>query len=73
MKFSTTRGAMRATQHQKFKRLVNIPIKPPKGKREQVKRAVIRLARRTYGLDFSPRRIQASWEEYRKWERNSDE
>jgi hypothetical protein len=52
---------------------VSIPLKRPKGKREHVKRVVIRWARRTYGIVVSARRMQASWEEYRKWERNSDQ
>jgi hypothetical protein len=51
-------------------RFTSIPPKRPKGKREQIKREAIRWCHRTYGIVVSPRRIQACWEEYRKWERN---
>ena len=47
-------------------RLSRIPLKRPKGKRELVKRDVIRWYRRTRGVVLSPRRVQASWEEYRR-------
>jgi hypothetical protein len=53
----------------KFKRLVNIPLKRPKGKREWVKRVVARLARRAYRIAISPRRVEDRWKEYRKSER----
>jgi hypothetical protein len=47
-------------------RLSTIPLKHPKGKRELVKRVVIRWYRRTHGIVLSPRRVQDCWEEYRR-------
>jgi hypothetical protein len=47
-------------------RVSRIPLKRPKGKRELVKREVIRWYRRTRGVVLSPRRVQACWEEYRR-------
>jgi hypothetical protein len=60
--------ARRAAGHAtpSFKRVESIPRKRPKGKRELVKRYVIRWYRRTHGIVLSPRRIQACWEEYRR-------
>jgi hypothetical protein len=46
---------------------VNIPLKRPYGKREWVKRVVIDWHRRTWGIVVSPRRIQDSWEGYRRF------
>jgi hypothetical protein len=47
-------------------RLSHIPLKRPKGKRELVKRVVIRWYRCTHGIVVSPRRVQDCWEEYRR-------
>ncbi len=49
-----------------FKRVWSIPLKRPKGKRELVKRVVIRWYRCTQGIVISPRRVQDCWEEYRR-------
>jgi hypothetical protein len=61
--------ARRAAGHAtpKFTRAVNIPLKRPYGKRELVKRVVIRWYRCTHGIVVSPRRIQACWAEYRSF------
>jgi hypothetical protein len=60
--------ARRAAGHAtpSFKRVWSIPLKRPKGKRELIRREVIRWYRRTHGTVISPRRIQACWEEYRR-------
>jgi hypothetical protein len=52
-----------------FKRLWSIPLKRPRGKRELVKRVVIRWYRHTRRIVLTPRRIQACWEEYRSFSR----
>jgi hypothetical protein len=61
--------ARRAAGHAtpSFKRVWSIPLKRPKGKREHVKRVVIRWYRCTHGIVVGPRRIQDCWEEYRRF------
>jgi hypothetical protein len=57
----------RAAGHAPSKsRFVSIPHRRPYGKREWVKRVVIRWYHRTHGIVVSPRRIQDCWEKYRK-------
>jgi hypothetical protein len=55
----------------KFKRLVSIPLRRPKGKRDWVKRVVARWARRAHRIAVSPRRVEDCWKEYRKFVRAS--
>jgi hypothetical protein len=47
-------------------RFASIPLKRPKGKRDRVKRVVVRWARCAHRIVVSPRRVEDCWDEYRR-------